>query len=81
MIPQIPYQEIGLGVAVLVGIWAFLVAETVEERAVIAGIPLVVFLLPVVFRSPTGRLISTVGWTIYGVGCIVYLRYKGVGIR
>lgn len=81
MAPQIPYAAIGTGIAVLLGIWAFLVAETAKERAVILGIPIVVFLIPIVIRSSAGRLISLVGFMIYGLGCIIYLRYQGVGIR
>lgn len=81
MIPQIPYQEIGLGVAILVGIWAFFVAETAKERALIVGIPAVILLILLFVRSSVGPLISLVGWMIFGVGCIVFLRYKGVMIR
>jgi hypothetical protein len=57
MIPQIPYQEIGLGVAILVGIWAFFVAETAKERALIVGIPAVILLLSFIARSSAGQLI------------------------
>jgi hypothetical protein len=81
MIPQVPYTEIGLGIAVIFGVWAFLVAETVKERAFIAGIPVIIFLIPVIVRSPAGRLISLVGWMVYGLGCIIYLRYNGMEIR
>ena len=81
MILRIPDQEIGPGIAVLMGIWAFIVADTIEERAVISGIPAIVFLIPVVLRSATARLVSQLGWLFYGVGGIVYLRYKGLGIR
>ena len=81
MVPQIPYAGIGIGIAVIFGVWAFIVAETIEERAVIAGIPVVVFLIPVIFPSRIGWLISTIGWVVYGVGCIIYLRYNGMGIR
>lgn len=81
MIPQIPYGAIGIGIAVIFGTWAFVVAETVKERAVIAGIAAVVFMIPVIFPSPAGHLISLVGWMIYGLGCIVYLRYNGMEIR
>lgn len=81
MIPQIPYSAIGLGVAVIFGVWAFMVAETVKERGIIAGIPAIVFLIPVVFPSRIGRLISLVGWMLYGVGCIIYLRLNGMQVR
>ncbi len=81
MVPQIPYAAIGLGIAVIFGIWSFLVAETVKERAVIAGIPVAVFLIPFIFRSSAGQLISLIGWMLYGLGCIIYLRYNGMEIR
>lgn len=78
---MIPYTAIGLGISVIFGVWAFIVAETIEERAVIAGIPVIVFLIPVIIPSSVGRLISMIGWMMYGLGCIIYLRYNGVGIR
>jgi CBS-domain-containing membrane protein len=81
MVPQIPYSAIGIGIAVIFGVWAFIVAETVKERAVIAGIPAVIFLVGALFRSPVGQLISLIGWVIYGVGCIIYLRFNGMEIR
>jgi hypothetical protein len=81
MVPQIPYSSIGIGIAVIFGVWAFIVAETVKERAIIAGIPVIVFLIPVIIPSPVGRLISMIGWMMYGLGCIIYLRYNGMEIR
>jgi hypothetical protein len=81
MILQIPYTEIGIGIAVIFGVWAFIVAETVKERAVIAGIPIVVFLIRVIFPSSAGQLVSLIGLMIYGIGCIIYLRYNGMEIR
>jgi hypothetical protein len=81
MIPQIPYTAIGIGIAVIFGVWAFIVAETVKERAVIAGIPIVVFLIRAIFPSSAGQLVSLIGLMIYGIGCIIYLRYNGMEIR
>jgi hypothetical protein len=78
---QIPYTEIGLGLAIIFGVWAFLVADTVKERAIILGIPIAIMIITVVFRSRAGRLVSLVGWMLYGVGCIIYLRYNGMEIR
>jgi hypothetical protein len=79
--PQIPYAGIGIGIAVIFGVWAFLVAETGKERAVIAGIPVVVFLIRIILPSLAGQLISLIGWVLYGLGCIIYLRYNGMVIR
>jgi len=81
MVPQIPYTEIGIGIAIILGGWAFLVAETDRERALLAGIPVVVFLIRLIFPSPAGRLISLLGWMLYGIGCIIYLRYNGIAVR
>jgi hypothetical protein len=77
----IPYGSIGIGIAVIFGVWAFLVAETLKERAVVAGIPVVVFLVRVLIPAPAGPLISLIGWILYGLGCIIYLRYNGMEIR
>ncbi|MGB8958487.1 MAG: hypothetical protein WCC00_05695 [Candidatus Aminicenantales bacterium] len=78
---MIPYSAIGIGIAVIFGVWAFIVAETVKERAVIAGTALLVFLIGSIFRSRAGQLITLIGWVVYGVGCIVYLRINGMEIR
>jgi len=81
MVPQISYSAIGIGIAVIFGIWAFIVAETAKERSVIAGIAILVFLAGAILRSPAGQLIALIGWVLYGVGCIVFLRFNGMEIR
>jgi len=81
MVPQIPYAGIGIGIAVIFGVWAFFVAETLKERAIIAGIPVVIFLIRILLPSLAGELISLIGWILYGIGCIIYLRYNGMEIR
>jgi hypothetical protein len=81
MVPQIPYTAIGIGIAVIFGIWAFIVAETVKERAVIAGVAVLVFLVGSAFRSMLGQLVALIGWVVYGIGCIIFLRLNGMGVR
>jgi len=81
MVPQIPYAAIGIGIAVIFGVWAFIVAETIKERAIIAGIPAVIFLMRILLPSLAGQLISLFGWVLYGIGCIIYLRFNGMEIR
>lgn len=81
MVPQIPYSAIGIGIAVIFGIWAFMVAETAKERAVIAGVAILVFFVGAILRSRAGQVISLVGWVLYGIGCIIYLRFNGMEIR
>lgn len=78
---QIPYADIGLGVAVILGIWAFLVAETIGARVVVAAIPIVLFLVRVIFPSRAGLVITLVGFMLYGIGCVIYIRYQGFSVR
>lgn len=80
-VPQIPYTAIGIGVAVLFGVWAFLVAETLRQRAVIVIAPLIAFALPYVVRSRAGRVGALALWMAYGIGCIIFLRLNGLEIR
>jgi hypothetical protein len=81
MIPQIPYSAIGIGIAVIFGVWAFVVAETVKERAVIAGGAILILIVGAMFHSRTGQLSSLIGWIVYGIGCIIFLRLNGMEIR
>ena len=80
-VPQIPYAAIGIGVAILFGVWAFLVADTVRERAIILIAPLLALVAPSLVPSRAGRAISLVLWMAYGIGCIIYLRLNGLEIR
>jgi hypothetical protein len=80
-VPQIPYAQIGIGIAVISGIWAFIVAETARERAAIAGFAVLVFLVGSIFRSRTGQLVFLIGWVVYGIGCIIFLRLNGTEVR
>jgi hypothetical protein len=77
----IPYQLIGIGFGFLLGIWAFVVADTVKGRVFIAATMIVIFFLPVIWRSSAASLVSFVGWIIYGIGCYLFLRFRGVGLR
>ena len=78
---QIPYSAIGIGIAVIFGVWAFVVAETVKERAVIAGSAVLILIVGAMFRSRTGQVISLTCWIVYGIGCIIFLRLNGMEIR
>lgn len=80
-VPQIPYTAIGMGIAILLGIWAFFIAESDRDKAVIVGIPVVLLLVRLIIPSPAGRLVSLIGWMVYGLGCIIYLRLNGIAVR
>ncbi len=81
MIPQIPYSAIGIGIAVIFGVWAFVVAESAKERAVIAGAAALIFLVGAMFRTVAGQLIALIGWIVYGIGCVIFLRLNGMMVR
>ena len=73
----IPYSAIGIGIAVIFGVWSFIVAETAKARAVIAGVPIAIFLVRSVL-PPRGGLVALFAWVIYGIGCIIFLRLNGL---
>ena len=81
MAPQIPYAAIGIGIAVILGVWAFLAAETARARGVIVGAAVLIVLTGAIFRSAAGQLVSLAGWVIYGIGCVIFLRLNGLEIR
>ncbi len=76
----IPYQAIGIGVGLLLGIWAFLQAESVKGRVFIASAMAAIFLLPAVWPSEAAGLVSFICWIVFGVGCYIFLKYRGVGV-
>jgi len=81
MIPQIPYSAIGLGIALLAGVWAFFVAETVRDKAIILAAAAVSFGLRFLIPSRSGHVVSFVALMVYGIGCLIYLRLNGIGVR
>ena len=80
MVPQIPYRAIGIGIGLLLGIWAFFVAET-RGRIIIASAMAGLFLFPIVIRAWWASTASGIGWAILGVASYIYLRLEGIAIR
>ena len=76
----IPYQAIGIGLGFLLGIWAFIQADSVKGRVFIASTMAVIFLLPVVWQSAAADLVSFICWIVFALGCYIYLKYRGVGV-
>lgn len=74
-------QAIGIGIGFLLGIWAFIEADTINGRIFIVSAMIVIFLLPVVWRSSVAGLVSFILWIVFGAGCYIFLRYRGVGVR
>ena len=81
VVPQLPYAAIGIGIAVLLGVGAFVVAETVRQRVVIAGFAILILFLGALLRSPAGQVVSLIAWVVYGIGCLIFLRLNGLGVR
>ena len=78
---QIPYATIGLGVTALLGGWAFIEAETVRGRTIIAAAAAAILLLPMVWHNLAGYIIRLIATTVFGIGCIVFLIWHGYRIR
>jgi hypothetical protein len=72
---QIPYDAIGLGIAVIFMILAFLISE-LTGRIVIIGFLLISFILPAVFPSMVMSVICSVGRLLFGAGCFIFWRYR-----
>jgi hypothetical protein len=77
---QIPYAAVATGIAVLLGVWAIVEAESSEGRIALAALMAAIFFVPVFWRNPTGRLIGLIAWAIFGIGCYVFVKLKGVAI-
>jgi hypothetical protein len=77
----IPYQAIGIGIGFLLGVWAFVEAETTTGRVFIVSTMIVIFLLPAVWQSQTASFVSFICWIVFGVGCYIFLKLRGAGVR
>jgi len=76
----IPYNLIGIGIGFLLGIWAFIMAETARGRTFILASMLVIFFLPVVWRHPASGMIAFIGWIVFGIGCFIFIKWQGLRI-
>jgi hypothetical protein len=77
----IPYQAIAIGIGFLLGIWALTQADTVKGRVFIASAMAAIFLLRIVWQSAAAEMVSFICWVVFGLGCYVFMKYRGVGIR
>jgi hypothetical protein len=77
----IPYGAIAIGIALLLGVWAVIEAETTTGRVLIISVLIVLFILPALWRGAAGRLAQIVGSAVFGIGCYIFIKLKGVGIR
>jgi hypothetical protein len=75
----IPYQAIGIGLGFLLGVYAFIIADSVTGRVFIAATMVAICVLRVVWQSAAASLVSFICWIVFGLGCYVFLKYRGVG--
>lgn len=58
-------------------IFAFVVAET-KHRVILATIMVLLFILPSLFQSPSLVWIYYAGRVIFGIGCYIYIKWRGL---
>jgi len=75
------YNFIGIGLGILLGTWAFLMAETTNGRIFIVTTMAFIFFLPIVWRHQVSGFVSFFGWVVFAIGCYVFLKWRGVGLR
>lgn len=77
----INYGAIGVGIGLLLGIWAFIEAESIKGRVFIVTTMICLFFLPVLWRRSAAFIASYIGWAVFGIGCYIFIKLRGVGIR
>jgi len=77
----INYAAIGVGIGLLLGIWAFIEADSVKGRVFIVTTMVCLFFLPVLWHRPAAFIASYAGWAVFGIGCFMFIKLRGVGIR
>jgi len=78
---QLPYGAIGIGIGIILGVWAFLRAETAGGRVLVAGLAIAIFFLPVIWRGPAGPIARLIGQMLFGIGCYIFIKLRGVPLR
>jgi len=76
MIIRIPYALIGECIAVILFTLAFIEAE-VRGRIFLVSIFVLLFLLPRLFPSSIMSLLCLVAKLAVGMGCYIFLKYRG----
>ena len=77
----INYGAICVGIGLLLGIWAFIKAESVKGRVFIVTTMICLFFMPVLWRCSAAFIASYIGWAVFGIGCYMFIKLRGVGIR
>ncbi|HYA48160.1 MAG TPA: hypothetical protein VEG35_00555 [Burkholderiales bacterium] len=78
---MIPYAAIGIGIGIILGVWALVQAESARGRILIVTLMVVIFFLPAVWRGSGGYLARFVAWIVFGIGCYIFIKLRGVLVR
>jgi len=81
MIMGINYGAIAVGIGLLLGLWAFIETDSVKGRIFIATTIVCLFFLPVLWHRSAASIVSYTGWAVFGIGCYLFIKLRGVGIR
>lgn len=71
----IPYGSIGDIIAVAAAIFAFSMAEN-KGRIIIATVMISLFVLPHLFPSTALSIICFVARMVFGIGCLLYIKWQ-----
>jgi len=77
---MLPYGAIGVGIGVVLGVWALVEAETAGGRILIAALMIAIFFLPVIWRGLAGQIARLIAWIVFGAGCYVFIKLREVPI-
>mgnify|MGYP005623551095 CR=1 FL=1 len=69
------YRLLALVLGVLLGIWAFIIAETIKERLIILILMLFIFFLPKLLPLRLS-FISFGAWLLFGMGCYLFIKWQ-----
>ncbi len=75
------YGVFCVGLGLFFGIWACIEAESVIGRIFIATTMICIFFLPVIWRRLAAYSLSYIAWALFGIGCYIFIKVRGVGIR
>jgi len=73
---SIPYSTIIIGIALFLGILAFIESEA-RGRIFLATVMILLLILPFIFPKSLIRLLCIFGWFALGIGSYLYLKWHG----
>ena len=80
MIKGIPYGLIGEILALALAVLAFSMAEN-KGRIIIATVMISLFVLPHLIPSTALSIICFAGRMAFGIGCLLYIKWRGTLLR